>query len=57
MDESQCETCFYNKPMTAWGETFMACYYRKETGKELYGDGGKCSGYAVNKPKQLSLTF
>lgn len=57
MDESQCETCFYNKPMTAWGETFMACYYRKEAGKELYGDGGKCSGYAVNKPKQLSLTF
>lgn len=41
---AQCVLCFYNRPMTAWGETFVACWYRSDTGKELYG-GTSCSGY------------
>ena len=49
-----CEGCYYNRPMTAWGETFQACFYKVEQQTELYGDNDKCSGYEEQE-RQLEL--
>lgn len=45
MTEQECEDCKYNRLMTAWGETFMACWYHHDTGNELYGGDNHCSGF------------
>lgn len=50
----QCTSCFYNRPMKAWGEVFDACWYTHDNkGKQLYGGNG-CSGYD-SKEKQLEI--
>ena len=52
-----CEGCHYNRPMTAWGETFQACFYKMDNHrKELHGVGDDCSGYEVVE-KQLEIDF
>lgn len=45
--ELDCERCYFNRPLTAWGTTFMACYYSMEKGKELYSNSvdNTCSGF------------
>lgn len=48
-----CEGCYYNRSMTAWGETFEACHYSVENTEPLYGDDG-CSGYDPLE-KQLEI--
>lgn len=49
----ECQKCFFNRPMRAWGETFDACFYRLETGKELHGADSECSGFEENeKPRK-----
>jgi hypothetical protein len=50
---TECDGCFYNRQMKAWGETFMACWYKHDTGQELYGSD-ECSGYEPAE-KQLEL--
>lgn len=54
-----CDGCYYNRDMTAWGETFKACHYKLETGNEIYGrvdDETYCSGYESTE-KQLELAL
>jgi len=56
-DNDKCAGCWFNRPMTAWGEMFDACFYGLETGKELHGktdDEAYCSGY---EPKETQLTL
>lgn len=48
-----CEGCYYNRSMTAWGETFEARHYSVENTEPLYGDDG-CSGYDPLE-KQLEI--
>lgn len=51
-----CNDCYYNRPMTAWGETFEACWYTHDNkGGQLYTSVQvECSGYDL-KEKQIEL--
>ncbi|MNN39605.1 hypothetical protein D3C81_1536520 [compost metagenome] len=41
----QCAGCKYNRPLNAWDNNVMACWYTRDNpGVELYG-GDRCSGY------------
>lgn len=53
--EEQCKTCFFNRPVWAWGEWIPNACWHGETGKDLYTiNGDECSGYE-DKEKQQEM--
>lgn len=50
----ECEGCRYNRKMRTWGETFFACHYKLDTGKDIYDLKSECSGYEVSE-KQIEM--
>lgn len=50
----KCDTCHFYRPLNAWGEWVMACFYTNDTGESLHGDEGACSGYKLKEAEDAT---